>query len=105
MTFENSTARLDEGKPQLEIAIKTVNLWTAIPSVSIGNAILESDRSSIMNVQVSFYPTLFQKFMQSLAPTTKNYLTNVQQFHCNQVFDLDNLLLYELTHNKNHSII
>uniref|UniRef100_A0A336K828 Josephin-2 n=1 Tax=Culicoides sonorensis TaxID=179676 RepID=A0A336K828_CULSO len=52
MTFENSTARLDEGKPQLEIAIKTINLWTGAPSVSIGNAILESDRSSIMNVQL-----------------------------------------------------
>lgn len=54
MTFENSTARLDEGKPQLEIAVKTINLWTGAPSVSIGNAILESDRSSIMNVQVNF---------------------------------------------------
>ncbi|XP_063701908.1 apolipoprotein D [Culicoides brevitarsis] len=52
MTFENSTARLDEGKPQLELAIKTINLWTGAPSVSLGNAILEHDRSSIMNVQL-----------------------------------------------------
>lgn len=52
MTFDE-TGRNDDDNPVLEIAVKTVNLWTGAPSVSIASATLEHERSSIMNVQVS----------------------------------------------------
>ncbi|XP_065089367.1 apolipoprotein D-like [Ochlerotatus camptorhynchus] len=52
LTFDDTTVRDSDGRPQLEIAIKTVNRWTGNPSVSIGEAITESEKSSIMSVQL-----------------------------------------------------
>uniref|UniRef100_A0A182KCI1 Lipocalin/cytosolic fatty-acid binding domain-containing protein n=1 Tax=Anopheles christyi TaxID=43041 RepID=A0A182KCI1_9DIPT len=51
MTFENTTLRDEAGRSQLEISIKSVNQWTGNPSISIGEAVPESETSSIMNVQ------------------------------------------------------
>ncbi|XP_001661562.2 apolipoprotein D [Aedes aegypti] len=64
LTFEDTTIRDSDGRPQLEIAIKTVNRWTGNPSISIGEAITENEKSSIMSVQLkSRLPTAVARFL------------------------------------------
>lgn len=64
LTFEDTTIRDTDGRPQLEIAIKTVNRWTGNPSVSIGEAITENEKSSIMSVQLkSRLPSAVARFL------------------------------------------
>ncbi|XP_058836172.1 apolipoprotein D-like isoform X3 [Topomyia yanbarensis] len=52
LRFENTTMRDAEGRPQLEIVIQAINRWTGNPSISIGQAITENEKSSIMTVQL-----------------------------------------------------
>ncbi|XP_062544882.1 apolipoprotein D [Armigeres subalbatus] len=64
LTFEDTTIRDADSRPQLEIAIKTVNRWTGNPSVSIGEAITENEKSSIMTVQMkSTLPSAVARFL------------------------------------------
>lgn len=64
LTFDDTAVRDPDGRPQLEIAIKTVNRWTGSPSVSIGEAITESEKSSIMSVQLkSRLPTAVARLL------------------------------------------
>lgn len=80
LTFENTTIRDTEDRPQLEIAIKTVNRWTGSPSVSIGDAITESDKSSIMSVQLK---TRLPSALARLLPGSGKYqvlYTNYMDF-------------------------
>uniref|UniRef100_A0A182YC29 Lipocln_cytosolic_FA-bd_dom domain-containing protein n=1 Tax=Anopheles stephensi TaxID=30069 RepID=A0A182YC29_ANOST len=64
MTFENTTLRDEAGRSQLEISIKSVNQWTGNPSISIGEAVPESETSSIMNVQLqSRLPTAIARLL------------------------------------------
>ncbi|XP_053687566.1 apolipoprotein D-like [Sabethes cyaneus] len=64
LAFENTTLHDNEGRPQLEISIKTINRWTGNPSVSIGNAITENEKSSIMLVQLQTrLPSAIARFL------------------------------------------
>ncbi|XP_055537265.1 apolipoprotein D-like [Wyeomyia smithii] len=80
LTFENTTIRDIDGRPQLEIAIKTVNRWTGNPSVSIGDAITENEKSSIMSVQLK---TRLPSALAKLLPGSGKYqilYTNYNDF-------------------------